>query len=66
MKTYPPLTAYKITYNNGSSYVTDMAANVTLDMAKDYFLGQRITQADEQTILTVTNVEQVIAPVINS
>lgn len=37
------LTAYRITSSDGSSYVTSMAAGVTLDDAKKYFLGQVFT-----------------------
>jgi hypothetical protein len=54
-----PLPAFKITLNDGSSYVTSMAHGVTLEQAKAYFLGQPFTQADETTILTVVTVEPV-------
>ena len=52
------LTAYRVIYNNGTSYVTDMAAGVTLQMAQDYFLGTQHEQPDE-SLLTVVKVEQV-------
>ena len=35
------LTSYKITYADGSTTSTNMAAHVTLDDAKQYFIGQR-------------------------
>ena len=35
------LTAYKITYADGSTSSTNMAAHVTLDNAKKYFIGER-------------------------
>jgi len=37
---YPPLTAYKITYSDGSTSSTNMAAGVTLEDAEKYFIGQ--------------------------
>ena len=39
MKTYPPLTAYRITYADGSTSVTSMAAGITLEDAQNYFIG---------------------------
>lgn len=53
MKTMP---SFRITYNNGSSYVTSMAAGVTLAMVREYFLGKAFTQRDERTTLTVVDV----------
>lgn len=35
------LTAYKITYADGSTTSTNMAAGVTLEDAQKYFIGQR-------------------------
>lgn len=40
------LTAFRVTYADGSSYVTSMAAGVTLRDAALYFVGQEIEQAD--------------------
>lgn len=37
--TYPPPTAYRVHLSDGSSYVTNMAAGVTLAEARAYFLG---------------------------
>ncbi len=37
---YPPLTTYKITYGNGMTTVTSMAAGITLDEARAYYIGQ--------------------------
>lgn len=54
---YPSLPAFRIHYNNGTSYVTSMAKDVSLNDAKRYFLGQNIEQADEKTILRVVKVE---------
>ncbi len=34
------LPAFKITYDDGDHYVTSMAAGVTLQDARDYFLGK--------------------------
>lgn len=39
------LTSYKVTRDDGHSYITSMAAGVTLEQARDYFLGS--TQVDE-------------------
>ena len=36
-----PLPAFRITYDNGKSYVTIMAKDVTLDQAREHFLGQQ-------------------------
>jgi hypothetical protein len=38
---HQPLTAYEITYDNGEKTRTSMAAGVTLDDAKKYFIGKR-------------------------
>lgn len=35
------LTSYKITYADGSTSLTDMAAGITLADAQKYFIGQR-------------------------
>jgi hypothetical protein len=65
-KNYPPLTAYRITRSDGSSYVTDMAADITLKDASDYFMGQRqYLDASERKSVTVTGVEQVTPPSTN-
>jgi hypothetical protein len=57
---YPPLTAYRVTRSDGSSYVTDMAADVTLADARAYFVGAR-QETDDGTV-TVTDVDTVRAP----
>lgn len=46
MKTYPPLTSYRVHLDNGTSYETDMAAGVSLQDAQDYFIGQSFEQDD--------------------
>lgn len=38
------LTAYKVYLDDGSSYVTSMAQDVTLEMAQDYFAGECYTE----------------------
>jgi len=45
-KTRSPLTAYHVFLDNDTDYVTDMAANVTLDMARKYFVGKDFEQPD--------------------
>lgn len=62
MKTYPPLTAYRVTNADGTSYITSMAAGVTLDEAREYFLGSWTDEDPEtgkETKRTVVNVEAV-------
>ena len=60
---YLPLTAYRVTYDDGTSRVTDMAATVTLQMARDYFLGHRF-EITETTFHTAIAVEQVTGPAV--
>jgi hypothetical protein len=43
--TFPPLTAYRITHDDGTSYVATMAAGVTLKQARAYFIG--LTESDD-------------------
>ena len=57
MTTQFPLTAYRIFLSNGTNYVTNMAGGVTLPMARKYFVGTWLEQADEKTMLQVINVE---------
>lgn len=57
------LPAYKITLNDGSSYITSMAAHVTIDIARAYFMGQVQVSEDfetgKETRRVVVNVEAV-------
>ncbi len=50
------LPTYEVIYENGTSYVTSMAAGVTLDEARAYFIGHSIEQPDEQTSLRIVAV----------
>jgi hypothetical protein len=43
MEKSKPLTAYKITYDDGTTSTTDMAADITLADAKKYFIGKPFT-----------------------
>lgn len=36
---FAPLTAYRVHRSDGSIYITNMAAGVTLDQARAYFIG---------------------------
>lgn len=45
MTTYQPLTAYEITCENGYTWRTSMAAHVTIEMSKKYFIGNRFNTA---------------------
>lgn len=58
-----PLTAYKVHMKDGTSYVTSMAAGVTLATAKAYFLGMMDYFIDEPHPSRVpVSVEQVVGP----
>lgn len=59
---YPPLTAYRVTRSDGSSYVTDMAADVTLADARAYFIGSRRELAEGVMSAPVVDVQTVTAP----
>lgn len=52
-QTYPPLTSWKITYLDGSFYLTNLAAEVTLEDAEAYFVNQKFEQADGSMKLVV-------------
>lgn len=58
---FAPLTAYRVTYNDGTSQVHSMAAGVTLKEAILYYVGQRF-EVTEKTFRTGVTVEQVIGP----
>lgn len=51
------LNTFKITYDNGLSYVTSMACD--LKEASRYFLWSYFEQEDEKTMLQVIRVEEV-------
>lgn len=55
------LPAFRLTFEDGSNYVTSMAHGTTLDAAKGYFLGRAIDweEAGEETIKIVSTVEEV-------
>lgn len=55
------LTAYRITYADGSQSTTNMAAGVTLDDAKAYFIGQRFDLGvyPEERMVEAVDVEQI-------
>lgn len=43
------LTAYRVHLDNGTDYVTSMAATVTPEQARAYFVGQEFEQRDGST-----------------
>lgn len=47
------LPAFRVFYADGTSYVTSMAAGVTLAQARAYFVGQSFEQPDESMKLVV-------------
>jgi hypothetical protein len=55
---YPPLTAYLVIYSDGERRPTAMAAGITLEQARDYFVGKKFTNRDEVTSRTCTAVEE--------
>lgn len=56
------LPAYRVTYDDGESYVTRMAAGITLAMAQAYFVGKTLVTHEcfvtgKETKKTITKVE---------
>jgi len=56
--TYPPLTAYRVFYDDGSTSETNMAAGVTIDDAARHFVGHRF-ELTETTFRTAVRVERI-------
>ncbi len=56
---HQPLTAYRVTYADGTEYVTNMAANVTLEEARRYFSGKffELGEYPDDRIVKCINVE---------
>ena len=52
------LPAFRVTYEDGSSYVTSMAKGVTLAEARAYFEGTVHEMSDEKTHKAVKSVEE--------
>lgn len=42
---FEPLTSYRVTAKDGTSHVTSMAAGITLEEARSYFVGQTVEVA---------------------
>jgi len=55
---YPPLTAFRVSYDDGSIEETNMAAGITLAEATAHFVGQRFEKT-ETTFRTATKVEKI-------
>ena len=55
---YPPLTAFKVTYDNGDVENHSMAAGVTLAQATAYYVGKRF-EITETTFRTALAVEEI-------
>ena len=47
--TYPPLTTYRVYYNDGSKRIVDMAPHVTLKDAIEYFVDETFTDENPET-----------------
>lgn len=56
------LTGYRITYSNGETRSTSMAAHVTLKMAQDYYIGQEFEFVEGQPLVTAIKVEAIREP----
>lgn len=56
------LTAYRVHYSDGSTIPTSMAAHVTLDMARRYFIGQRFELIEGRPTVTAVRVEPIREP----
>jgi hypothetical protein len=55
---YPPLTAYRVYYNDGTSMATSMAAGITLQQAQAYFIGNEF-EINEKSIRIAVRVEKI-------
>lgn len=56
-QTYPALTAFRVYYDDGTSGDTNMAANVTLEEAQKYFVGNTF-EVTERKFRTAVRVEK--------
>lgn len=54
--TYPALTSYRVTYSNGTVCDINMAAGVTLDDARDHFVGNAFDLGNGETEVMATAV----------
>ncbi len=57
--THPPLTAYRVFYDDGTSRVTNCAAGITLEEATKYFVTGRPVEITETTFHKAIRVEKV-------
>ena len=51
------LPAYRVTYEDGSSYITSMSPGITLEKARAYFVGVLHVMDDEVTMKRVASVD---------
>ena len=56
---YAPLTAWRVTYSDGTVEVHNAAAGITLAEAEAYWIGKEFTNADEVTFRTGVKVEPI-------
>lgn len=66
-RSYPPLTAYRVFYNDGSEEVYSAAAGITLQQARDYYMPRghgvrHYLDIAETRWRDVIRVEQVTGP----
>ncbi len=57
MNQHPPLTAFRIYFDDGTNYATNMASGVTLQQATDYYVG-KMFEKTETTFHKAIRVEQ--------
>tara|TARA_B100000614_G_scaffold262909_1_gene300704 strand:+ start:183766 stop:183975 length:210 start_codon:yes stop_codon:yes gene_type:complete len=53
------LPAFRIVFDDGDIIETSMAAGITLEQAKAYYIGQPFVKADERTFRRGVSVEQI-------
>lgn len=61
IRVFAPLTAWRVTYDDGSVEIHDASAETTLADAKAWWVGNRF-EINEKTFRTGVTVEQVVGP----
>jgi hypothetical protein len=57
-RVYPPLTEYLVIYSDGERRPTSLAAGITLEQAREYFIGKRF-EITETTFHTTIDVQEI-------
>lgn len=53
------LTAYRVYLSNGTNYISNMEKDVTLEMARKYFVGQVFELEEGKPLVMVLDVEAI-------